>query len=117
LNEGKTSNIKHGLVITGVGDPGKITYKKSRLGNEEIDRAAAHVLRHSGEDFKIIDFSPCSYDERQYCSPGFNLPVGRLSRTRGGEYPEYHTSADNLDFVQSKFLGDSFEKTLGESQP
>ena len=112
LNEGQTSNIRHGLIITGVGDPGKITYKKSRLGNEEIDRAADHVLRHSEEDCNIIDFSPYGYDERQYCSPGFNLPVGRLSRTPGGEYPEYHTSADNLEFVQSKFLGDSFEKTL-----
>jgi aminopeptidase-like protein len=95
-----------------VGDPGEITYKKSRLGNEEIDRAADHVLRHSEEDYAIIDFSPYGYDERQYCSPGFNLPVGRLSRTPDGEYPEYHTSADNLDFVQSRFLGDSFAKTL-----
>jgi aminopeptidase-like protein len=112
LNEGQTSNIRHGLVITGVGDPGEITYKKSRRGNEEIDRAACHVLRHSEEDYTIIDFSPCGYDERQYCSPGFNLPVGRLSRTPGGEYPEYHTSADSLDFVQSKYLGDSFTKTL-----
>ena len=112
LNEGQTSKIRHGLVITGVGDPGKITYKKSRLGNEEIDRTADHVLRHSEEDYTITDFSPYGYDERQYCSPGFNLPVGRLSRTPGGEYPEYHTSADNLDFVQSRFLGDSFAKTL-----
>jgi aminopeptidase-like protein len=112
FNEGQTYNIRHGLVITGVGDPGKITYKKSRLGNEEIDRAADHVLRHSEEDYTIIDFSPYGYDERQYCSPGFNLPVGRLSRTPGGEYPEYHTSADNLEFVQPEFLGDSFAKTL-----
>jgi aminopeptidase-like protein len=82
------------------------------LGNEEIDRAADHVLKHSGEDYAIIDFSPYGYDERQYCSPGFNLPVGRLSRTPGGKYPEYHTSADNLEFVQSQFLGDSFTKTL-----
>ncbi|MFZ0927664.1 MAG: DUF4910 domain-containing protein [Syntrophobacteraceae bacterium] len=101
------SNIKHGLVVTGVGDPGPVTYKKSRRGAAEIDRAAARVLRNCGRDYKIVDFSPYGYDERQYCSPGFDLPVGRLSRTPFGEYPEYHTSADNLDFVGAEHLEDS----------
>jgi aminopeptidase-like protein len=112
LNEASVSRIKHGLVITGVGDSGSVTYKKSRRGNAEIDRAANHVLRHSEDTHHIIDFHPYGYDERQYCSPGFNLPVGRLSRTPYGEYPEYHTSADNLDFVHPEFLGDSFNAVL-----
>jgi aminopeptidase-like protein len=70
------------------------------------------VLKHSGEPYEIIDFSPYGYDERQYCSPGFNLPVGSLSRTPHSRYPEYHTSADNLEFVQAPYLADSFMKYL-----
>jgi len=112
INEEKTAKIKHGLVLTGVGDSGKITYKKSRRGDSDIDRAATHVLKHSGEPHEIIDFHPYGYDERQYCSPGFNLPVGRLSRTPYGKYPEYHTSKDNLGLVHSEFLEDSFYKVL-----
>ena len=65
----------------GVGDPGGFTYKRSRRGDAEIDRAVAHVLGRSGRDHRVIDFSPYGYDERQFCSPGFDLPVGRLSRT------------------------------------
>lgn len=112
LNKDNVSKIKNGLVLTGVGNPGGITYKKSRRGDSEIDLAAIHVLKHSGQDYEIIDFYPYGYDERQYCSPGFNLPVGRLSRTPYGQYPEYHTSADNLNFVHPKFLGESFAKVL-----
>jgi aminopeptidase-like protein len=112
LNENSVDRIKHGLVITGVGDSGKITYKKTRQGDAEIDRAAAHALKHCGNDYEIRDFSPYGYDERQYCSPGFILPIGRLSRTPFAEYPEYHTSADNLEFVHPEYLGDSFSKLL-----
>jgi aminopeptidase-like protein len=108
LNEASLDKIKHGLVITGVGDCGNITYKKSRRGDATIDRAACHVLRHCGQPIRILDFNPYGYDERQYCSPGFNLPVGRLSRTPFGEYPEYHTSADNLEFVGPDCLEDSY---------
>jgi aminopeptidase-like protein len=110
LNESRASMIKHGLVIAGVGDPGKLSYKRSRRGNAEVDRAAEHVLKHSGNDYKIVDFSPYGYDERQYCSPGFDLPVGCLHRTPYGQYPEYHTSADNYEFVQPIYLVDSFSK-------
>ncbi len=92
--------IRHGLVLSGVGDAGKLNYKKSRRGNAEVDRMLAHLLRHSEEDHTILDFSPYGYDERQYCSPGFNLPVGRLSRSIHGTFPQYHTSADDLDFVE-----------------
>ena len=112
LNEAQAANIKHGLVATLVGDSGQSTYKKSRQGNAEIDRAAIHTLKHSGQDYKIVDFFPYGYDERQYCSPGFNLAVGCFMRTPHGQFPQYHTSADNLDFVQPKFLADSFLKYL-----
>ena len=69
-----------------------------------------HVLQYSGNPFSIIDFSPYGYDERQYCSPGFNLPVGNFMRTPNGCFPEYHTSADNLDFVKPTALADSWAK-------
>jgi aminopeptidase-like protein len=111
-NETRVANIKHGLVITCVGDAGKLTYKKSRRGDAEIDRAVTHILKHSGQDHEILEFTPYGYDERQYCSPGFNLPVGCFMRTPNGCYPEYHTSADNLDFVRPASLADSFEKCL-----
>lgn len=112
-NEQTVSRIKHGLVLTGVGDAGNITYKKSRQGNAEIDRAMAHVLRHSGETSTIIDYFPYGYDERQYCSPGFDLPVGCFMRTPHGQYPEYHSSADDLDFVKPDSLARSYTECLG----
>ncbi|HWQ52558.1 MAG TPA: DUF4910 domain-containing protein [Bryobacteraceae bacterium] len=104
-NEAATPGIRHGLVLTCLGDPGGFTYKKSRRGDADIDRAMAHVLAHDGTPYRIIDFSPVGYDERQYCSPGFNLPLGCLMRTPHGEFPEYHTSADNPDFVTAASLG------------
>lgn len=111
-NEKSVHRIRHGLVISGVGDGGNITYKRSRIGNADIDRTAEHVLRHSGDDFQLLAFDPYGYDERQYCSPGFNLPVGRISRTPYAQYPEYHTSADNLDFVTPRNLADTFNKIV-----
>jgi aminopeptidase-like protein len=112
LNEERVHRIKHGLVAACTGDPGKSTYKKSRQGDAEIDRAVAHVLKHSGQESEIMDFFPYGYDERQYGSPGFNLPVGCLMRTPHGRYPEYHTSADDLKFVRPASLADSFKKYL-----
>jgi aminopeptidase-like protein len=112
LNEGHLSRIKHGLVLACVGDSGHPTYKKSRRGDAEIDRAVIHVLKHSGGGYAVRDFGPYGHEERQYCSPGFNLPVGCLMRTPHGEFPEYHSSADNLEFVQPAYLGDSFSKCL-----
>jgi aminopeptidase-like protein len=112
LNEEKISQIKHGLVLAGVGDAGNFSYKKSRQGNADIDRVAAHVLHHTGKQHRLLDFSPYGYDERQFCSPGINLPVGRLSRTPHGEFPEYHTSADNLSFVHPSSLVESFSVCL-----
>jgi aminopeptidase-like protein len=112
LNESQISRIKHGLVFTCLGDPGNYTYKKSRRGDAEIDRAVTEVLKNSGEAFEIREFSPYGYDERQFCSPGFNLPVGCFTRTPHAQYPEYHTSADNLDLVRPEYLVDSFSKCL-----
>ncbi len=112
LNENQVSKIKHGLVLANVGDSGRSTYKKSRRGDAEIDSVAMHVLQHSGQDYEVLEFSPYGYDERQFCSPAFDLPVGNLMRTPHGRFPEYHTSADNLDFVQPPYLTNSFAKCL-----
>jgi len=106
-NERQVARIKHGLVVSCVGDGGRFTYKKSRRGNAEIDQASEHVLKYSGRPYNLKDFFPYGYDERQYCSPGFNLPVGCLMRSPHGSFPEYHTSADNLDFVRPEYLEDS----------
>ena len=103
-NEPVVPRIRHGLVLACVGDRGKFSYKKSRRGDAEIDRAVLHVLATSGSPYNVRDFSPYGYDERQYCSPGFNLPVGCLNRTQHGKFPEYHTSADNLSFVSPEAL-------------
>jgi aminopeptidase-like protein len=115
-NRDRVNRIKHGLVVSMVGDAGGPTYKKSRRGNAQIDRVVAHVLRHSGLAPVILDFSPYGYDERQYCSPGFNLPVGLFQRSMYGTISQYHTSADNLDFIEAKHLGLSYRliaTTLG----
>ncbi len=111
-NEALLPRIKAGLVIACVGDPGPFTYKKSRRGDAEIDQAVIHILKHSREPCEVLDFSPYGYDERQYCSPGFNLPVGSLTRTPHGQYPEYHTSADNLDFISAEALSGSYARYL-----
>jgi aminopeptidase-like protein len=107
-NEENSQRIKHGLVVSMVGDAGGPTYKRTRRGDTMIDRASVHVLQHCGLKPAILDFSPYGYDERQYCSPGFNLPVGLFQRSRFGEIPQYHTSADNLDFILSEHLGESY---------
>jgi aminopeptidase-like protein len=106
-NEANLGRIKHGLVVAGVGDGGGPTYKRSRRGDCPVDRAMAHVLRHAFESPKVIDFEPYGYDERQFCSPGFDLPVGLLQRSRFGTFPQYHTSADNLDFIAPGHLAQS----------
>jgi len=106
-NKEKAQHIRHGFVLTCIGDAGGFHYKKSRRGDAEIDRAMALVLRHSGESAEVLEFSPYGYDERQYCSPGFNLPVGCLMRSVWGTFPEYHTSADNLSFIHPEQLARS----------
>lgn len=112
FNRDVVARIRHGLVLTCLGDEGKPSYKRSCRGNALIDRYAAYVLRDEGLADRLLPFDPTGYDERQYGSPGFNLPVGRLSRSPGGTFPEYHTSADNLDFVKPHALADSLRLTL-----
>ena len=112
LHEDKVQKIKHGLVVACVGDEGSLTYKKSRRGDAEIDRAVLHTLAQRQQPYTVLDFSPFGYDERQYCSPGFNLPVGSLTRTPHGRFPQYHTSDDNLTFVTAAALGDSLAAYL-----
>lgn len=110
-NEDNINRIKYGLVLSCLGDEGEtMTYKKSRQGNAVIDQIVEQVLDDSGQKYEIRDFIPYGYDERQFCSPAFDLPVGLLMRTPHGEFPEYHTSADNLDFVKPDKLADSLEK-------
>lgn len=109
-NEEKTENIKYGLVLSCVGDAGNVTYKKSRQDNAEIDRIVEKVFSDMPEEYGIREFSPYGYDERQFCSPAFDLPVGCFMRTPFGEFPEYHTSADNLEFVKPDALADSLSK-------
>ena len=106
-NERAASLIRHGLVLTCIGDEAPFHYKKSRRGDAEIDRVAAHVLSLETQGSEILEFAPYGYDERQYCSPGFNLPVGCLMRSVWGTFPEYHTSADNLDFIKPLRLAES----------
>ena len=101
-----------GYVINCIGDRGNFTYKISRQGNSPADRAAELVLNQTEKDFIIENFFPTGSDERQYCSPGFNLPVGSLMRTRYGKYKEYHTSADNKEFISFESMQDSAEKYL-----
>ncbi len=112
LNEHRLPAIKHGLVAACVGDSGHLTYKKSRRATADIDRAVQLAFRDAEVEYEIEDFFPYGYDERQYCSPGINLPMGCLMRTPHGQYEEYHTSADNLDFVKAEALLDSLETYL-----
>ncbi|TFE33166.1 DUF4910 domain-containing protein [Frankia sp. B2] len=107
-NRDTVGRIRHGLVLTGLGDRSDPTYKRSRRGNAAVDRAAAAALAETGRPHRVVDFSPYGYDERQFCSPGFDLPVGRFGRGQHGDYPQYHTSADDLDFVTPQSLADSF---------
>ncbi|WP_298952492.1 DUF4910 domain-containing protein [uncultured Methylobacterium sp.] len=111
LNQDRLSRIKHGFVLTCVGDGGPPTYKESRRGDAEIDRAWKFVLGATG-DGATRPFSPYGYDERQFCSPGINLPVGCFMRTPHGEFPQYHTSADDLDFVDPRALEDSLTRAI-----
>lgn len=111
-NESRLDKIGHGIVVSCVGDPGRFTYKRSRRGDAEVDVASEHVLRTSGEPYSVRDWMPWGGDERQFCSPGFDLPVGVLSRTPADEFPEYHSSADDLELVRPDALARSFRMYL-----
>ena len=112
LHRDQAARIAHGLVAANLGDPGGFTYKRSRRGDAEIDRAVPLALAGAGLGLSQLDFVPFGYDERQYCSPGFDLPVGSLTRTPWGRYPEYHTSADDLGLVRPASLAGSLAAYL-----
>ncbi|NNF58141.1 MAG: DUF4910 domain-containing protein [Rhodothermaceae bacterium] len=113
-NQDRLHRIRHGLVLANLGDAGGLTYKQTRRGTLgaplPIDRAVAYALRESG--VVIRPFEPTGYDERQFGSPGFDLPVGRLTRTPHGEYPEYHTSGDTPALLTPEALEASFDALI-----
>lgn len=111
-NEADLGRIRHGLVVAGVGDAGPMTYKRSFTGDATIDRAVEASLRDEGRPFAVAPFTPWGYDERQFNSPGYRLPFGRLSRTPHGTYPEYHTSLDDLGFIRSASLVETLRLLL-----
>jgi aminopeptidase-like protein len=108
-NAESVGRIAHGMTLVCLGDASPFTWKRTLRGDAEVDRAAALALRESGFPHELIDWFPYGYDERQYGSPGFRLPVGSLMRARHGRFPEYHTSGDGLDFVAPERLAESLE--------
>jgi aminopeptidase-like protein len=108
-NESRLGRIRHGLVLGLLGDSGSLTYKRSRQGSAAIDLVAEYALSGVAGGARMIDFSPYGYDERQLCSPGFNLPFGRLTRSVNGGYAQYHSSADDLSLIRPEYLEHSFE--------
>jgi len=108
-NESQLHRVRHGLILALLGDPGPLTYKMSRRETAEIDSVASYLLPLIDPQSRVIPFSPYGYDERQLCSPGFNLPVGRLTRSVNGGYPEYHSSGDNLSLIRPEYLEQSYE--------
>jgi aminopeptidase-like protein len=111
-NEEGLDRVAHGLVVSCTGDPGPITYKRSRRRDAVVDRAVALVLGESGAEHRLLDWIPWGGDERQFGSPGFDLPVGAFSRTPADAFPEYHSSADDLGFVRPEPLGHAYETLL-----
>ena len=101
-----------GYVLTCCGDPGAFTYKRSRRGDSLADRVAEHVLACGGDPHLVLDFEPVGSDERQFCSPGYDLPVGSLMRTMYGTYPEYHTSLDDLSLITPDALAGTLDAYL-----
>lgn len=106
-NSARYSNIVGGLVLSGIGDSGPLSYKKSRRGDGLIDKLLPELMMRNQIAHEIKEYIPYGYDERQFCSPGLNLPVGCLMRTPFGEYPEYHTSGDDLNFISATQLAES----------
>jgi aminopeptidase-like protein len=111
-NQSTLNRIVHGLTVSCIGDAGGLTYKRSRRGDAEVDDAVATVLRDSGKSHRILDWEPWGGDERQFCSPGFDLPVGTLMRTPHGEFDGYHTSADSLDRIRPESLAEAVDTCL-----
>jgi aminopeptidase-like protein len=98
-----------GYVVTCVGVGDRFTFKRSRRGDTLADRAALYVLNQLPEQPEVLNFFPSGSDERQYCSPGFNLPVASVMRSMYGSYPEYHTSLDNRELLSIHALRESID--------
>ena len=111
-NRERLDRIRHGLTFSCIGDGGGLTYKRSRRSDAEVDEAVEVVLRDLGADYRILPWEPWGGDERQFCSPGFDLPLGTLTRTPHGEFDGYHTSADGLDLIRPESLGGAVEACL-----
>ena len=111
-NRDRLDQIAHGLTLSCIGDGGNLTYKRSRRGDADLDLAVETVLRDSGTPHRVLDWEPWGGDERQFCSPGFDLPVGSLMRTPHGEFEGYHTSADGLDRIRPDSLAEAVDACL-----
>jgi aminopeptidase-like protein len=103
-NRDGLDRIEHGLTLSCIGDGGDFTYKRSRRGDAEVDRAMETVLHDSRAPHRVLPWEPWGGDERQFCSPGFDLPLGCLMRTPHGEFAGYHTSADSLERIRPESL-------------
>lgn len=101
--------VKAGFVVVSVGDDRAHSFIPSRSGKTVADRVSRHVLRHMAPDFVHYSFRDRGGDERQYCSPGVDLPVVSIVRTKCLVNPEYHTSEDNLDLISSKGLAGAYD--------
>lgn len=106
-------NVKAGYVVTCVGGPDQATFLESRTGDTLADRAALQVLGQQNEPFKHWTYAHRASDERQYCAPGVELPVASVMRSKYHDYPEYHTSLDDLEFVRPEHMQESYDIYIG----